>query len=85
MEGYPVVTTEKKRVGHVVDVRDDYYIIESGAQRKARYPLPKRYASVDSLEGHVLIQVSKETLCGGPRIGPNGTLDEGAVAAYYGD
>jgi hypothetical protein len=86
VEGYPVMTTDEKRIGRLVGVQDDIYIVESGsALRKSRYPLPKRYVNVDRDRGWALAQVSKETLCGGPKVGRDGAVDEAAVAAYYGD
>lgn len=86
MEGYPVMTTDDKRIGRLVGMHGDHYIVESGsALRKARYPLPKRYVSVDRDRARALAQVSKETLCGGPKVGRDGTIDEAAIAAYYGD
>jgi hypothetical protein len=86
MEGYSVVTTDERTVGHVVGVRADYYIVESGlVLKKARYPLPKRLASVEPARERLLIQMSKETLHGAPKVGPGGTFDEQAVAAYYGE
>jgi hypothetical protein len=86
VEGYPVVTTDEKRIGRLVGMQNDLYIVESGsALRKARYPLPKRYVSVDRDRGRALAQVSKETLCGGPKVGRDGAIDDAAVAAYYGD
>lgn len=85
MEGYSVVTTDDKRVGHVVGVTGDYYIIERGSLKKARYVLPKRYGAVMSDGDYMRVQVSKETLCGGPKVGRDGRIDELAVAEYYGD
>jgi hypothetical protein len=86
MEGYSVVTREEKRVGHVVGTVGDCYLVESGAVlRKARYPLPKRYATVDPERGCVVIHMSKEVLYGGPKVGRDGEFDEAALAEYYGD
>jgi hypothetical protein len=86
MGGYSVVTTDEKRVGRVVGMLRDYYIVEGDSVlRKARYPLPKRYASVDRERASVLITISKEVLYGGPKVGRDGELDEAAAAEYYGD
>ena len=84
MDGYRVVTVDDERIGRVVGMQGDYYIVESGsALRKSRYPLPKRYASVDREYECVRAQLSKETLCGGPRIGRDGRVDETELDAYY--
>jgi hypothetical protein len=86
VEGFPLVTTDDRRIGRLVGMEGDHYIVESGLPfRKSRFPLPKRYVSVDRERGRALAQVSKETLCGGPKVGRDGAIDEAAVAAYYGD
>jgi hypothetical protein len=86
MKGYNVVTTDDERVGHIVGMQGDYYIVESGSMlKKARYPLPKRYTTVEPERERVLIRMSRETLFGAPTVGRDGTLDELAVAAYWGE
>ena len=85
MRGYTVVTTDDKRIGEIVGAQGDYFIVESGSRlKKARYPLPKRYATVRPDRECVLMQMSKDILCGAPKVGRDGELDELAVAAYYG-
>jgi hypothetical protein len=86
MEGYSVVTTDEKRVGRVVGTVGDCYVVESGSVlRKARYPLPTRYATVDPERGCVVIHMSKQVLYGGPKVARDGGFDETALAEYYGD
>ena len=86
MDGYSVVTTDDKRFGRLVGTQGDCYIIERGSLlRKTRYPLPKRYVSIMREEECARVQVSKETLCEGPRVTRNGAVDEEAIAAYYGN
>lgn len=85
MDGYSVLATDDKQVGHVVGIQQDYYIVETrSALKKTRYPLPKRYASVEPERECVLMHMSKETLYGAPKVGRDGAIDEPAVAAYYG-
>ena len=86
MDGYSVVTTDDKRLGRLVGMEGDYYIIEVGSLlRRTRYALPKRYISIIREKDCARVRVSKETLCGGPRVGRNGAVDEEAIATYYGD
>lgn len=85
MEGYAVVTTDDKRVGHVVGMEGDYYIVESGSVLgKSRHPVPKEYATVDATRECVLIRISTEVLRGAPKLGRDGRFDETAAADYYG-
>jgi hypothetical protein len=83
MEGYDVVTFDGKRVGKIAGVAGDFYILERGKVRKTRAPLPKRFASVDEDMHAVRAGISSQVLLAAPRVGRDGTIDEGAVSAFW--
>jgi hypothetical protein len=82
---YDVVTSDQKRVGRVVGTRGSYFIVETGALKKSRHPLPVSFVDVDREQKRVLIQMSKAILCESPKVANDGSFDEERVAAYYGE
>jgi hypothetical protein len=58
--GFRVVTeVGEKRVGRIVGSQGDYYIVKRSFGR-ARYPLPKRQAVVESEKRRVLMRVPRK-------------------------
>ena len=83
MEGYEVVTPDEDTVGHVVERRGDYLIVEHGALRKSRHAIPWSAVEIDNAEQKVRTSLSKELIVTSPKL-ENGSLDEQEVAAHYG-
>ena len=83
MEGYDVVTFDGKRIGKIAGVAGDFYIVERGKVWKTRAPLPKRFARVDEDAHAVRAGISSQVLLAAPRVRRDGTIDEGAVSAFY--
>jgi hypothetical protein len=82
MNGYEVVTTDDKRVGSVVDVHDDYLIVETGKLIKHRHALPKAFAHPVDAEQLVRVTVSKDLVEDSPNV--DDRFDERLVARHYG-
>jgi hypothetical protein len=82
MNGYEVVTTDDKKVGAVVDVHDEYLIVETGKLIKHRHALPKAFAHPVDAEQLVRVTVSKELVDDSPQVDDG--LDEQLVARHYG-
>ena len=83
MEGYDVVTSDGKKVGRIAAVAGDFYVVERGKVWKTRAPLPKRFARVDEDTRLVRADISSQLLLAAPKVGRDGTIDEGAVSAFY--
>ncbi|HET8605570.1 MAG TPA: hypothetical protein VFL66_00930 [Gaiellaceae bacterium] len=83
MIDYAVITSDDRKVGHVVDAVDDYLIVEHGHLRKTRHALPKAFAHPVDAEQIVRVTVSKELIAESPRVGDGG-IDTHAVARHYG-
>ena len=82
MNGYEVVTTDDKKVGAVVEVRDDYLIVETGKLIKHRHALPKAFAHPVDAEQLIRVTVSKELVEDSPLVDDG--FDEREVARHYG-
>lgn len=83
MEGYEVVTPDEDTVGHVVERKGDYLIVEHGLLRKSRHAVPWSTVEIDDAEQKARTSLSKELIVTSPKL-ENGSLDEQAVAAHYG-
>jgi hypothetical protein len=84
IDGYRVVTTEGKTVGHVAGESERALIVECGKwPRKAWRALPKANASVTEEERRVVMQVSKEILAKSPRLKRGAPVDDEAVASWW--
>lgn len=84
IEGYRVVTTEGKTVGHVAVESERALILECGTwPRKAWRALPKANASVNEEERCVVMQVSKEILAQSPKLKRGAPVDDEAVASWW--
>jgi hypothetical protein len=84
VRGYDVITSDDAKVGEVVDVVGDNFIVEHGTLRKHRNALPKTFAQVDGDAGVVRTTLSKQIIEQSPEVDRDEALDERAVAAYYG-
>ena len=82
MEGFDVVTSDDHRAGHVVELRGDWLIIESGTLRKSRHAVPREFAHVSDGENTIRLTVAKDILDDSPKL--NGEFDERLVAEHYG-
>jgi len=83
MEDYDVVANDESKVGHAVEERNGFLIVESGAIRKTRHAVPLDMARTDANEHVVRLTISKEMLEEGPSV-ENGETDWQAVEDYYG-
>ncbi len=83
MQGYKVETSDGKIAGHVAGVDGDVLIVERGLLLKQRRPLPRALTNVDDREGVVRATISRELLADAPKV-ESDTVDQQAVAAYYG-
>ena len=81
MKGYDVRTIDDDKVGHVVDVEDDFVIVEHGLL-KSKHALPMTFAEVDDEHQLVRTTLSKSLINDSPKV--NGELDRQAVAEHYG-
>jgi hypothetical protein len=81
MQGYDVRTIDGEKIGHVVDTKDDYLIVEHGLL-KTKHALPQTFAEVDEREGIVRTTLSKQLVHSSPKV--DGELDRIAVAEHYG-
>jgi hypothetical protein len=83
MEGYEVVGSDERKLGHVVAVDGEFLIVEEGRLRKTKHAIPKAFAHADDQEGVVRLTVSKELVEESPPL-KNGDLDRRAVAEHFG-
>jgi hypothetical protein len=81
MKGYDVRTIDDDKVGHVVDVEDDFVIVEHGLL-KSKHALPMTFVEVDDEHQLVRTTLSKSLINDSPKV--NGELDRQAVAEHYG-
>jgi hypothetical protein len=79
MKGFTVITSDEKKAGHVVEEQGEYLIVEHGALRKHRSPLPRAFAHVDEAEQIVRATVPSGVLHEAPELG-----DDHAIARHYG-
>ena len=84
MRGYEVVTSDKRTVGRVVDVKDGYLIVESGRLRRSRRPIPREFVhAVDEAE-MVFVTVPMRVLHDAPRVDRESRFDRNEAAWHYG-
>jgi len=83
MEGFEVVTSDDRKLGHVVEVHDQHLIVEHGLLKKARHAVPAAFAHVADGDRTVRLSVSKEIVETSPKL-ENGSIDTQAVAEHYG-
>jgi hypothetical protein len=84
INGYRVVTTDGKKVGHIAGETQRALIVECGTwPLKARHALPRAHASVDEEERCVIMQVPKEFLTQSPTLKHGAPVDDEAVASWW--
>jgi hypothetical protein len=83
MESYEVITSDDRKVGHVVGEKGGNVIVEHGLLRKTRQAIPKPFVHADESEEVVRLSVSSEIVENSPKI-EGGRLDEREVARHYG-
>lgn len=84
MEGYDLVTSDDKHLGHVVAKVGDNAIVEHGHLRKSRHAVPTAFLDVHEDEQIVRTTLSKELIEDSPKVPDDGDVDEAEIAAYYG-
>src|SRR4051812_47563786 len=80
MEGFNVFTTDEEKVGHVVERREGFLIVESGHLPKHKHAVAEQ--CVHESDGVVRLTVSKELVHDSPKVDHG--LDLSAVSRYYG-
>lgn len=83
MEGYEVISSDERKLGHVVELTDDNLVVEHGHLRKRRYAVPRVFAKPDVAEQAVRLTVSEDLVTTSPKVDRN-SVDERAVARHYG-
>lgn len=84
VNGYRVVTAVgEKRVGRVVDVRGEYYVVKRSLGR-GRYPLPRKKADVVPEKRIVLMRIPRRDLFAAPKVRRSGKLDPATDGHYNG-
>ena len=78
---YDVVTIDGDKIGHLVDERGDYLIVEHGLL-KSKHAVPRTFAETDEGEGVIRTTLSKQLVYDSPKV--NGEFDREAVAEHYG-
>ena len=84
MEGYDLITSDDKRLGHVVGTTGDSVIVEHGHLRKTRHAIPQTFLDVHEDEGTIRTTLSKQLIEDSPKVPDDGDVDELEIAAYYG-
>ena len=83
MQNYDVVTSDDKKVGHVVDTQGEFLIVEHGMLRKTRTAVPRDMAAVDEQEHTLRLSVSKQVFEDAPALDGD-EPDMTPAAEYYG-
>src|SRR4051812_27669165 len=83
MEGYEVISSDDRKLGHVVGEKGDNVIVEHGLLRKTRQAIPKPFLHADESEEVVRASVPSEIVESSPKI-EDDRVDEGEVARHYG-
>jgi hypothetical protein len=82
MKGYEVETFDGHKIGHVVDVEDEFIVFEHGHLHKTKQALPNVSAQVDDAEQIVHTNLSKSLIYDSPKV--DGKLDRQLIAEHYG-
>jgi hypothetical protein len=83
MEGYDVITSDDRKVGHVIRVEGDLLVVETGKLRKSHHAIPTTFAKADDAEEAVRVSVSREIVESSPEL-EDDSVDRKAVAEHYG-
>jgi hypothetical protein len=81
MQGYEVRTIDGDKIGHVVDEKDGYLIIEHGL-RKTKHALPHTFVEVDEGAGVIRTTLAKAIIYDSPKV--NGEFEREVIAEHYG-
>jgi hypothetical protein len=84
MRGYEVVTSDRRLVGHVSDVREGFLIVESGRLRRLRRPVPREFAHVVDEAAQVFVTVPRRVLRDAPEVDRRGGFDVAEAARRFG-
>jgi len=84
VDGYELVTSDDKRLGHVVGTVGGNAIVEHGHVRKTRHAVPETFLEVHDEERIVRTTLSKQLIEESPKLRDAGDVDETEIAAYYG-
>jgi hypothetical protein len=84
MEGYDLITSDDKHLGHVVGTAGGNLIVEHGHLRKSRHAIPQTFVDVHDDENLVRTTLSKQLIEDSPKVADAGDVDEEQIAAYYG-
>src|SRR5580765_3995265 len=80
MHGTDVVTIDGDKIGHVVDERDGFLIVEHGLL-KSKHAIPQKCVEADG-ERVLRTTLSKSLVHDSPKV--NGEFDLEAIAEHYG-
>jgi hypothetical protein len=84
MHGYQVVTSDDRRVGTVVGIRQGFLIVESGRLRRSRHPVPREFVHPNDEAAKVFVTVPRRLLMDAPKAGKDGEFDRAAAARHFG-
>jgi hypothetical protein len=84
VRGFEVVTSDKRRVGRVVDVVDRYLVVESGWIRRSRRPIPREFVHVVDEAATVVVTVPRRVLEDAPTVDRRGRFDPAEAARHFG-
>jgi hypothetical protein len=84
MDGYDLITSDDKHLGHVVGTAGANVIVEHGHLRKTRHAIPQTFIDVHEEEHLVRTTLSKQLIEDSPKLHGEGDVDEDQIAAYYG-
>lgn len=84
VQGYRVVTSERKTVGLVAGESERALVVECGRwPRKVLHALPKAYTSVKEDDRCVVMLVSREVVAKSPKLKQGAPVDDDAVASWW--
>jgi hypothetical protein len=84
MRGYQVVTSDRRVVGHVTDVREGFLIVESGRLRRFRRPVPREFTHVVDEAAQVFVTVPRRVLRDAPEVDRRGAFDVAEASRLFG-
>jgi hypothetical protein len=79
-----VITSDRRAIGRVVDVRHGYLIVESGVFRRARRPIPREFVHAVDDAASVFVTVPRRVLRNAPLVDSRGRFDPRTAARYFG-
>jgi hypothetical protein len=84
VRGYEVVTSDKRTVGRVTEVREGYLIVESGRLRRVRRPIPREFVHAVDEAATVFVTVPMRVLRDAPKVDRRGRFDLHEAARHFG-